>query len=84
MSALIGAFGGIIFLVGLAFAFIGHRHMGEGPMESPNGPVQPFGLFIGGLIAMGVGVILMVYALVNGTGSETLHYSDFFPGSSDQ
>ncbi len=84
MSALIGAFGGIIFLVGLAIAFTGHRHMGEGPMESHRGPVQPFGLFIAGLIVTGIGLILMVYALVNGTGSEALHYSDFFPGSSDQ
>lgn len=81
MSGLIGALGGIIFLVGLAVAFIGHHHMGEAPMESPNGPVQPFGLFIGGLIAMGIGVILMIYAFVNGAGSEALHYSDFFPDS---
>ncbi len=81
MSALIGVLGGIIFLVGLALAFTGHRHMGEGPMESPRGPVQPFGLFIAGLIAAGAGVILMIYALVNGADSEALHYSDFFPDS---
>ncbi len=84
MSALIGVLGGIIFLVGLAFAFTGHRHMGEGPMESHRGPVQPFGLFIAGLIATGIGLILMVYALVNGADSEALHYSDFFTGSSNQ
>ena len=79
-----GAFGGILILVGLVFTFIGHRHMGEGPSYNYRGaPVYPIETFIVGLVLMGVGLIIGISALVNGVDDGAMHYSDFFPGSSN-
>lgn len=79
-----GAFGGILFLVGLVVAFIGHRHMGEGPSENYRGaPVYPIETFIAGLVLIGIGVIVMICSLVNGLDSSSISYGDFFPESGD-
>ncbi len=78
-----GALGGIMFLVGLAVAFIGHRHMGESPMESNRGPVYPIEVFIGGLVCAGLGLIIAIYSLANGIDGSSIHYSDFFPNTSE-
>lgn len=78
-----GALGGIIFLVGMAVAFIGHRHMGEGPSENYRGaPVYPIETFIVGRVLMGIGVVVMVSSCAGGFDKGSLDYSDFFPESS--
>ena len=78
-----GALGGIVFLVGLLVAFIGHRHMGEGPSENYRGaPVYPIETFIVGLVLMGIGAVIMICSLFYGFDKSSISYGDFFRDSS--